>query len=49
MRFEEFQWTLEQTKNSLREIPKQKCEKLACTHEADSFAINFSWVYMIGN
>ena len=26
-----------------------KCEKLVCTHEADNFAINCSWVYKIGH
>ena len=32
-----------------RKILNSKWEKLACTHETDNFAINYSWVYMIGH
>ena len=28
-------------------IPKQKWEKLACTHKKDNFTINHSWVYSL--
>ena len=31
-----------------QKIPKYKWEKLAYTHETNNFAINYSWVYMIG-
>ena len=39
-------WT--HRKFSKKKFPS-KFEKLAYTHEADNFAINFSWVYMIGH
>ena len=32
-----------------QKILDQKWEKSAYTHETDNFAINFSWVYMIGH
>ena len=33
----------------LKRRSPSKSEKLVCTHEADNFAINYSWVYMIGH
>ena len=47
--FESFNGHLHKQKIIKEKILKQKCEKLACTHEANNFAINCSWVYMIGH
>ena len=47
--FESFNGRLNRQKLLEEKIAKWKCEKLSCTHEVDNFAMNYSWVNMIGH